>query len=166
MPSPAAPPPWLARTWLRRYLELRASHFDPALPAWRQRDAILDRIEAGPAVFVHNDFHPGNIFGTSDPVVIDWAFCGIGVPGNDAGVLAGDSLFDRVVPPEEAGALIDSVWESYAGTLDPALVEEAEFAFFAGNALRYGWSAQWSEQYAAVYRAVATAAATRIPSLS
>jgi hypothetical protein len=167
MPAVAAAqaPRWLARDWLPRYLDLRAFRFDQELPVWRRRAEIVARVEAGPQVLVHNDFHPGNIFRPGDdPVVIDWAFCGLGVPGSDAGILAGDILFDGFFPVEEAEHLIGLVWDAYSGALDPALVPEAEFTYFAGNALRYGWAPAISEHFAAVYAALASAAATRIPS--
>jgi aminoglycoside phosphotransferase (APT) family kinase protein len=165
--APDDAPRWLARGWLRHYLRARAGRFDPALAVWRRRDAILERIEAGPAVLVHNDFHPGNIFrAPGKPVVIDWAFCGLGVPGQDAGVLAADFLFDDHFPVERAGELIARVWLSYAAALDPALVPEAEFTYFAGNALRYGWAAEWNEHFARVYRALSAAAETTLRSFA
>jgi len=165
--APDDAPRWLARGWLRRYLAARAARFDPALEVWRRRDAILERIEAGPPVLVHNDFHPGNIFrAPAKPVVIDWAFCGLGVPGDDAGILTADFLFDEYFPVERAAELIDRVWSSYAAALDPSLVEEAEFAYFAGNALRYGWAAEWNERFAHVYRALSAAAETTLRSFA
>ena len=118
----------------------------PGLSYWQHRDEIVARMEAGPRVLVHNDFHPGNIFRPGgDPVVIDWAFYGIGVPGSDAGMLAGDFLFDGFYSPEEAEHLIDLIWDAYSGALEPALVPEAEFVYFVGNALRYGWAPAISE---------------------
>ena len=172
--SPAGSPPcrpsrtrreWFARDWLPRYLDLRAFRFDHELPYWRQRAEIVARVEAGPPVLVHNDFHPGNVFRPGgDPVVIDWAFCGIGVPGSDAGILAGDILFDGFFPVEEAEFLIGLVWDAYSGALDSALLPEAEFTYFVGNALRYGWAPAISEHFAAVHAALASAAAARIPS--
>lgn len=165
MPSLPDGPSWLARDWLPRYLDLRAFRFDPALEFWQRRAEIVERVESGPRVLVHNDFHPGNIFRPGgDPVVIDWAFCGIGVPGSDAGVLAGDVLFDGFYPVEEAGRLIDLVWDAYAGALEPTLVPEAEFTYFVGNALRYGWAPALNDHFAAVYAALASAATTRLPS--
>ena len=160
--APRVAPPWLARGWLRRYLELRAGRVDPALPVWQLRERILERIEAGPAVLVHNDCHPGNIFRPrGKPAVIDWAFCGLGVPGDDAGILAADFLFDGFFPVEQAELLIAHVWAAYSSALEPSLVREAEFAYFAGNALRYAWAARWNEHFATVYRALAAAAAWR-----
>lgn len=165
MPALTDAPRWLARDWLPRYLELRAYRVDPELPYWRSRHDIVARIEAGPRVLVHNDFHPGNIFRPGgDPVVIDWAFCGLGVPGSDAGVLAGDFLFDGFYVVEEAHRLIDLIWDAYSAALDPALVAEAEFTYFVGNALRYSWAPAINEHFAAVYAALASAAATRLPS--
>lgn len=165
MPALDDGPEWLARSWLPRYLELRAYRYDPQLFYWQRREEIVERIEAGPKVLVHNDFHPGNIFRPGgDPVVIDWAFCGLGVPGSDAGILAGDFLFDGFFAVEDADRLIDLVWDAYSSALDPALVPEAEFAYFAGNALRYGWAPAINDHFAAVYGALASAAATRLPS--
>jgi len=167
MPRLADGPRWLARNWLPRYLDLRAFRFDAASVFWRRRDEIVARIEAGPHVLVHNDFHPGNIFRPAgDPIVIDWAFCGIGVLGADAGVLAGDVLFDGFYPVEEAEHVIDVVWDAYSGALDPELVPEAEYSFFVGNALRYGWAPAISEHFAAVYGALASVASARLPSLA
>jgi hypothetical protein len=167
MPPVEYGPSWLAREWLPHYLDLRAFGFDPELSYWRQREEIVARIESGPRVLVHNDFHPGNVFRPGgDPVVIDWAFAGIGVPGSDAGVLAGDFLFDGFYPPEEAQHLIDLVWVAYSSALDPELVPAAEFAFFVGNALRYGWAPSINEHFASVHAALASAAATRLPSFA
>lgn len=167
MPAVPSPPPWFADDWLNGYLDLRAHRFDPRLSFWQRREEIVERIEAGPRVLVHNDFHPGNIFRPGgDPVVIDWAFCGLGVPGSDAGVLAGDFLFDGFYPVEDAQFLIDLIWEAYSGALEPALVSEAEFTFFVGNALRYGWAPAINEHFARVYQALASAASTRLPSFA
>jgi hypothetical protein len=157
-------PAWLARPWLRRYLELRAHRIDPDVPAWRAREEILARIDAAPTVLVHNDFHPGNVFPRDgDMVVVDWAFCGLGAVGGDAGVLAADALYDRAADIDDPERFLVEVWEAYAAELDPALVEDAEYVYFAGNALRYAWSAGWDDHFAAVYRAV-TSAAARLPS--
>jgi hypothetical protein len=165
--EPANPPRWLARGWLRRYLEVRAERYDPDLPVWLRREEILERIEAMPQVLVHNDFHPGNVLRDGgDPVVIDWAFAGLGVRGDDAGIFAADILFDGFYDLADAGLVIDVVWDAYSRALDPAFVDEAEFAFFAGNALRYGWTRHWNNRFPEVYRAIATAAAARIPSLA
>lgn len=166
MPEIEDPPPWLARTWLRRYLELRAAHVDEDLAVWRRREDILERLDAAPRVLVHNDFHPGNIFAPHDPTVIDWAFGGLGPPGADAGELAADSLYDGFARVEDADALIAAVWDAYASSLVPELLDDAEFAFFAGTALRYAWTASWSERFAAVHAAVTRALRARLPSFA
>jgi hypothetical protein len=170
MRAPETEPPWLARGWLRRYLEVRADRVDPSMAVWQRREEILERIEAGPIVLVHNDFHPGNVFRPGDQtVVIDWAFCGLGAPGDDAGILAADFLFDGFVPLDDPGVLadhIDHIWEAYSSALEPSLRAEAEFAYFAGNALRYAWASAVSERFALVYAALASAAATRLPSFA
>ena len=165
--APADAPPWLARGWLRRYLEVRAERYDPELPVWLRREEILERIEAMPLVLVHNDFHPGNVFRDGgDPVVIDWAFAGLGARGDDAGIFAADILFDGFYDLDEADAVIELVWNAYASALDPVYLEDAEFAYFAGNALRYGWTRRWNNRFPEVYRALAAAAAARLPSFA
>ena len=45
-------------------------------------------------------------------------------------------------------------------------VPEAEYSFFVGNALRYGWAPAISERFAAVYAALASVAAARLPSFA
>ena len=131
MPSLVEGPRWFARDWLPRYLDLRAYRFDPELPFWRRRDEIVARVEAGPRVLVHNDFHPGNIFR----------------PGGDP-----------VVIPNAEG--------SHTTPSEPELVPEAEFTYFVGNALRYGWAPTINEHFASVYAALASAATTRLPSFT
>jgi hypothetical protein len=164
MPRLEDGPAWLARPWLRRYLELRAHRIDPELPAWRAREEILARVDAAPTVLVHNDFHPGNVFPRDgDMVVVDWAFCGLGAVGGDAGILAADALYDGAVAADDPERFLVSVWEAYAAGLDPALVEDAEYVFFAGNALRYAWSTSFGDHFVSIYRAVSKVAA-RLPS--
>ena len=168
MPSVADGPRWLARDWLPRYLDLRAFRFDSMRPPSGSAATRSSRASRqARACSCTTTSTPGNIFRPGgEPVVIDWAFCGIGVPGADAGVLAGDVLFDGFYPVEEAEHLIGLVWDAYSGALDPALVPEAEYSFFVGNALRYGWAPAISEHFAAVYAALASAAAARLPSFA
>ena len=96
-------------------------------------------------------------------IVVDWAFGGLGPVGGDAGILAADALYDGAVAADDPKRFLVSVWEAYAAQLDPALVADAEYVFFAGNALRYAWSPSFGEHFASVYRAVSGAAA-RLPS--
>jgi hypothetical protein len=165
MPAADDAPPWLARGWLRRYLAVRAPRVDPSLAIWRRRDEILERVEAGPHVLAHNDFHPANVFrGAGADVVVDWAFSGLGVPGDDAGIFAADLLFDEHVAVDAAEQVVALVWEAYSSALEPSLVAEAEFAYFAGNALRYAWTARWNDRFARIYRVLSAAAETTLRS--
>jgi hypothetical protein len=73
---------------------------------------------------------------------------------------------DEIVERIESGPRVLVYWEAYSGALDPALVPEAEFTFFVGNALRYGWAPAINEHFESVYEALASAAATRLPSFA
>lgn len=95
--------PWLAHGWLREYFRLHD------LPT---ADGVLDRLDALPQTLCHNDFHPNNVVG--DGTVVDWAFCGVGPVGMDAGVLVGDGLADGWFPPEQVEDVLDAVWQGYA----------------------------------------------------
>jgi hypothetical protein len=91
----------LPRGFLRAYLELRIPHL--AEPFASQRERILSRLDALPQTLSHFDFHPANIFRADrTTAVIDWAYCGCGPVGADAGVLAADALADEVVPHHQA----------------------------------------------------------------
>src|SRR5439155_21037706 len=59
------------------------------------------------------DFHPANVLGANADVVIDWAYCGLGAVGLDAGVLVADGVADEVFPAELADAVCSAVWRGY-----------------------------------------------------
>ena len=96
---PVADEPWLVRGFLPEYLRLHGIEDDCA------------RLEDLPQTLCHNDFHPGNVLGGG--AVIDWAYCGVGAAGLDAGVLVVDALADEAIAADEADALADAVWEGY-----------------------------------------------------
>ncbi len=121
--------PWLGRGFLREYL---------ALHAVTSGEATLARLDAMPATLCHNDMHPANVLESG--LVIDWAYCGIGAPGLDAGVLAADGLADEAFPVEEAEAVAAAVWDGYLAGLGGAFDEDdVRFAFVNGTALRLSW---------------------------
>lgn len=144
--------PWLVRGWLRAYTELRQpmieSHheglFVPEMErVWARREEILQRVEAAPRTFCHLDFHPENLFGDRETVVVDWAYCGLGALGEDAGNLVADTLLDGVVAAEQGPALRRAVWDGYLAGLtesgcdvDP---KEILHTFLAGTALKFTW---------------------------
>jgi Phosphotransferase enzyme family len=125
----AAPPPdepWLARGWLRMYLELHGVAPTP----------VLDRLEAMPQTFCHHDLHPGNVLGR----IIDWAYCGYGAPGTDPGVLVADGIADEAFPADRADEVAAAVWSGYLEGLGGAFDEDdVRFAFVHGTALRLSW---------------------------
>jgi hypothetical protein len=144
--------PWLSRAWLRRYLELRARWIDGYRDGpyaaeveriWARRDRILARVDAAPQTLCHFDFYPANIFGEKETVVIDWAYCGVGALGVDAGNLLPDAIFDGFVALDEAEAVRDAVWEGYfTGLADARLsfdADEVRYVFLAATALKFAW---------------------------
>jgi Ser/Thr protein kinase RdoA (MazF antagonist) len=135
---------WLARGWLGSYLDLRAELLDDELA--RGREAILARLDTLPQTLCHNDLHPANVLGRDADVLIDWAYCGLGAVGLDAGVLVADTLLDGFVPLEETEHLATVVWDGYEAGLREAghaLVEDARWAFAAGTSLRLSWLPGW-----------------------
>lgn len=150
----AKPPrePWLSRGWFRAYLDLRArwveGYRDGPFAAevqrvWSRREAILDRVDAAAQTFCHLDLYPSNIFGEDETVVIDWAYCGLGALGLDAGNLVPDAIFDEFFPVEDGPALCDAVWDGYlAGLAESGIavdVDELRYVFLAATALKFAW---------------------------
>ena len=136
---------WLARHWLRRYVERRgefvarlddrdawrlslvAHHLPSELSAaataiWEDRERLLAIVEAGPQTLCHLDLHPGNLFAAEgDTVLIDWGSVGVGALGEDAGNLIFDALFDFFVPAGQVSGFEEAVdfW------ILPAMLEAA-----------------------------------------
>lgn len=136
-------PTVLPRAFLRAYLEPRIPHL--AEPFASLRETILARLDAAPQTLSHFDFHPANIFPANGAAaVIDWAYCGCGPIGMDAGVLASDALAAELVAPEEAAVLAKAVWEAYRDGLgDEALAGAAAEVYDLGTAMRYAWFPAW-----------------------
>lgn len=136
-------PAALPRGFLRAYLEPRVPHL--AEPFASSRETILARLDAVPQTLCHFDFHPANIFPANGATaVIDWAYCGCGPIGSDAGVLASDALADELVPSEQAELLVNAIWEAYRdGLADEALAEAAAEVYALGTAMRYAWFPAW-----------------------
>jgi hypothetical protein len=131
---PAAP--WLSRRWLRAYLALRG-------PLSKEQERTLARVEAAPRTLCHLDFYPGNLLGPDGSVVIDWAYCGIGALGEDAGNLVPDAMFDGFVPVSQARELEEAVWAGYLAGLRRSSwrgeEQEVRWVFLAATVLKYTW---------------------------
>jgi len=127
---------WLSRGWLREYLGIR----DIEGP---EVEAVLARLEKVPQTLCHHDFHPANVLGDDSSVVIDWAYCGLGALGLDAGVLVADGIADEAFAPELADAAGDEVWRGYVAGLRSAgwqgREEDVRYAYLRGTALRLSW---------------------------
>lgn len=92
--------PWLAHGFLDEYLRLHGA------------DGADPRLAGLPQTLCHNDFHPANVL--AGGLVIDWAYCGVGAAGLDAGVLVVDGLADGAFPAEQSDAVAVAVREGYA----------------------------------------------------
>ncbi|HET8528169.1 MAG TPA: phosphotransferase [Gaiellaceae bacterium] len=90
---------WLAHGFLDEYLRLHDAK------------AADRRLAELPQTVCHNDFHPANVLDRG--VVIDWAYCGVGAAGLDAGVLVVDGLADGAYPAEQADDVAVAVWQGY-----------------------------------------------------
>jgi hypothetical protein len=153
---------WLSRRWLRAYLDLRRELTGPRS---EEQEAMLRAVEAGPQTFCHLDFYPENLFGDGDePILVDWAYCGIGAIGEDPGNFVPDALLDGLVNAEQADELERAVWEGYrAGLADAGWAGDertVRFAFCATPWLKYQWVppalASWALDDAAAERWRAT----------
>lgn len=137
------PPSALASGFLRAYLEPRIAHLSE--PFASRRRELLELLEATTQTVCHFDMHPANVFPMREvTAVIDWAYCGLGPIGSDAGVLASDALADEIIAPAEAVELVGSVWAAYEeGLDDEQLSSEAAKVYAVATALRYSWLPAW-----------------------
>ena len=111
--QPAPEHPWLVRGFLPEYLRLHG---------------VEGGEPEGPLVLTHNDFHPGNVL--ANGAVVDWAYCGLGAAGLDAGVLVVDALADEAVAEVDAEAVYEAYVRGYGAS--------ARAGFLAG-ASRLRW---------------------------
>ena len=125
---------WLSRGWLRAYLALH----EVVAP-----NKVVDRLDSLPQTLCHHDFHPANVVGANGEVVVDWAYCGLGAFGLDAGVLVADGIADEAFSAELADEVADAVWNGYlAGLREGGWAgdeSDVRFAFARGTALRLSW---------------------------
>ena len=167
MATSALDQPWLARDWLRQYVERHGDAVaqlddtprwhDPLvtelLPTearaecraiWDAREELLARLESLPPTLTHSDLHPGNLFGTdTETVVIDWSFAGRGPLGEDPGNLVFDAVWDHFVSPDDFPALNQTVRTGYTDGLSdthcPVDPELISKAISAAAAVKFFW---------------------------
>jgi hypothetical protein len=113
-------------------------------PRSEEQEAALRALEAGPQTFCHLDFYPENLFGVgAEPILVDWAYCGIGALGEDPGNFVPDTLGEGLLAAEQADELERAVWDGYrAGLTDAGWAgdeREVRFAFCAAPWLKYQW---------------------------
>jgi aminoglycoside phosphotransferase (APT) family kinase protein len=109
------PPPGL----IRPFAPYAQERYDP--PGWARRPMTWERAveifhgpaPAGPEVFIHRDFHPGNVLWRRGAVtgVVDWQSAGIGPPAVDVGHCRANLL------PHGRAAVdrFTAVWEDISG---------------------------------------------------
>ena len=91
-----APPPGV----IAPFAPYAQERYDP--PGWARRPTVWERAveifhgpaPSGPEVFIHRDFHPGNVLWRGGKVtgVVDWQFASIGPPSADVGHCRGNLL--------------------------------------------------------------------------
>jgi aminoglycoside phosphotransferase (APT) family kinase protein len=116
------PPPGV----IRPFAPYRQDSYGP--PGWARHPAVWARAvewfhrpapdSTGPGVFIHRDFHPGNVLWRRGRVsgVVDWASASIGPPSVDVGHCRGN-LFPYGM---EVAERFTAMWERLGGTrFDP-----------------------------------------------
>jgi hypothetical protein len=121
---------------------------DPALrPAVRrlvaEQDDFLGWLESRPRTVAHLDVWPANLFHDRDRVVlVDWAFCGFGAPGEDIGNLIVDSVFDLLQAPARLADIEAATVTAYLTGLRAAGWRGREDDVLLGlscTAVKYAW---------------------------
>jgi hypothetical protein len=175
---------WLAREWLRHYVERReaavAQIEDPSQwghplvrellgsetrhecrAIWDEREDLLAVLESMPLTLVHSDLHPRNLFGSdAETVLIDWGFVGRGHIGEDPGNVVFDAVLDFFVDPHQVHQLQTVLVDGYLAGLSEAGwsgdPEAVPRAMAAAGAVKYFW----------IPPAMASAAASGSPTLN
>ena len=161
-------PRWLARDWPAQYLAHRPDEltaFDdeaswentplgrhlerqraPLRRMWNERELFVEVLRRLPQVLSHHDLWPMNAIRRSSsastdttPVLLDWAFVGIGPVGHDAANLVLDTFLDLLVDESRVVEVSDAVTEAYldafGGHVDERLVKLGIWA----SAVKFSW---------------------------
>ena len=97
----------------RHLLRERFGRLLAEAPAWRSVMASL------PTTLAHLDCWANNLVvpSSGDPVLVDWAFCGLGAVGEDPGNLVPDGFLDHCLDPGRYAEVDAAVWGAYADGL-------------------------------------------------
>jgi hypothetical protein len=128
---------------------LMRAHFsaeirDALLRMHGNRSRLLKLLAQLPRTVCHLDVWPNNIFRRADGqmVLVDWAFVGEGVVGEDIGNLVPDSVFDLLLPPEVIDVLDARLPSAYLRGLRDAGWDGDERLVHIGiraSGIKYDW---------------------------
>jgi len=133
---------WIARDWLRKYLNHAAPMVEfilhnPAHPTvqsmlpgntisltlacWDERDRMLSALDALPQTFCHQDAFGGNLFYRHGSVVaLDWSYTGISPVGAELAPLIGAAFGLTKFPSSQAQELDQACFKGYLEGLHQA----------------------------------------------
>jgi Phosphotransferase enzyme family len=157
--------PWLARGWLRSWVETLEHHIgavdDDSLwhderlaplsalrprlrELWPSRDGLLTLAESAPQTLVHCDLWPANLIAADDgtTVAIDWSQVGIGSVAQDLDQLTLDPVWMQVMPEASLDDLETHVLPGYLSGLRTSGVDATD------SDLRRWYAAAASVHYA------------------
>lgn len=135
MGHPLPTEPWIARQWLRKYVENAAPMIDflranphhslavglyrydglaQILALWDDHRPILDTLDGLPQVLCHQDAFRGNLFARGGKtVLIDWSYLGTAPVGAELVALVLGSVGMFQLPPNQLPELDQRCFESY-----------------------------------------------------
>lgn len=102
-----------------------ASLIGPILHLWDRRQALFDHLDTLPAALSHQDYQRRNLYLATERaeprvIAIDWAYCGLGVLGQDCGILSTSDLLSGRASPAHYRASEPAVFASYLTALRKA----------------------------------------------
>ncbi|MGZ3521968.1 MAG: aminoglycoside phosphotransferase family protein [Vulcanimicrobiaceae bacterium] len=134
------------RIWSSRLVQRSLGAFvrNRALRLLEHREELLDEIETGERILVHNDLWPANVFAGNEPeqcTIIDWSMFGIGGLSDDLANYVFDGGWMLVLPPDKLEQTARVMVERYVDALSSAgahVQAQALRRFALVAALRFG----------------------------